>query len=623
VAEPIQFNVVTDTNGTLTPEWLASMSIVKRADVGDLTWPYNALPFTHVHYDNGFYRALSGNRADEPGPGEWLLVVSMGGKSPVVQRLTITEKNGVLRAAAGWGVAAAAELAHTALTISIVNYDQVAGASPGAPAKQSRVIARLLPRLELVSMGCLDKTGGGIGGTRFEEFAKGRANLLFADGKLNDGVIFTLFIAQTRQKQVWVKSRSPKPKEWVLVGEEIKAPIAAGEKQPVVGKDLGILDFYEHLNNVGRGTPGTVLEAGVYGHAYVKGPIVWNTYDYATPRNVRDPNDFDGRNKDWVPRGAIDLSYSHLRKSFSPDKGTLRAWGCNHMNNTLAEINAGLRELNNKTPRKQFFLVKLPIGRENMTLDHLKRNIAEFIVSQKIGHTLEHGDAAGVVAYCGAAAQSLEIPCFGAPPGMGSNFGSRDQNLVMHIEAGPQTENELPMRWYELEFGSAFARDALNYVDYNEMRKASLPDPGWATERFIIYHDEALGQQILRLPSGLELYRKARDPYLDATSMTFNGVAGHLYVAPGARADHVQDRDHRILVLMPSKEEDAGVFVGKDGTSVLLKSAAGKKTFTMNADEVHIYEMNHRGGNDWDFSLNPPTKVVNGVLEAVIPAWFW
>lgn len=625
MAPPVQFKVVDDNAGVLSPTTDANVSIVPRTDVGALEWPFEALRFTHSHQQNGFYRAVSGDPADEPGPGDWLLVVAKFGRSPVVQRLTLAEKNGVLQATAGWGVGAAGQLSATALTVSIVNYDQVPGTAPPGPAKQAMVTVRLLERLEMVSMGCVDKTGGGLGGTHFEEFAKGRTHLLFADKKLNDGVVFTLFTAMTRQKQTFVKSRAPSANEWVLVDEVVKAPLAKGGKQPVVGKDFSVVDFYQHLNNLGRATPGTVIEAGIFGHAYIKGPIVWNTFDGAASFSARDPGDFDGRNKDWVASGAIATSFTSVGAALHPTKGALRAWGCNHMNSTLAELRAGLRALQKKTPRDQFILVSLDQGgRENLTLDHLKRNVAQFIVSRKIKNTREHGDATGVVAYCGSAAQLLGLPCFGAPPGMGSNFGSRSGHLMMHIIADKGTENELPMQYYELEFGSSFVRDEHNYLNYNAMLAAPLPDPGYATARFIVYFDEGLGQQILRLPSGLELYRAKGGTYVDAAPLTLNGVTGHLYIAPLAKPDHVEDRDaDRILILVSDANVDTGVFVGQDGVSILLKSPTGKHSFTMNTDLIGIFQMNFQGGNSWNFSVNPPTTVTQGVIQAVTPGWFW
>jgi hypothetical protein len=33
--------------------------------------------------------------------------------------------------------------------------------------------------------------------------------------------------------------------------------------------------------------------------------------------------------------------------------------------------------------------------------------------------------------------------------------------------------------------------------------------------------------------------------------------------------------------------------------------------------------MTFLGGNSWDFSLNPESALSNGVLEIVVPRWFW
>lgn len=98
----------------------------------------------------------------------------------------------------------------------------------------------------------------------------------------------------------------------------------------------------------------------------------------------------------------------------------------------------------------------------------------------------------------------------------------------------------------------------------------------------------------------------------------------HLYVAPSARLDHLQLRgSDRFLILHDDKSNDVGVFVGTDGTSVLLGSPAGKNVFVKDTAEIWEYIMNFRCGESWDFSLNPPTKVTGSVLESVVPRWFW
>ncbi len=449
---PVQFSVLSDSGNSHQIEKNASLSIVARDKVGDATWPYEKLPLTHKYFQNGFYRALSGKPADEPGAGEWLLVARLGGKSPVVQRITLSVKGAVLVADAGWGVPASKQLQNTALTVSIVNYEQKQGAAPPRLPRQTRISAKLLPRQEVVGLACVDRTGSSLGGTHFEEFAKSRRDRLFADEEVNDGVIATILDAKTRMTQIWVKSRAPRAVDWLLLEERQKAPPPLSVKTPVVGKDLSIVDFYQHLSDVGRVAPGSVIEAGIFGHAYVLGPIVWNTFDRVPSFTKRDPNDFDGRSKDWVPRGAVDTTFRTLHDAFHPTKGALRAWGCNHMNNVLAEISTAMNAMRMNVPRDQFFMVTLPplrdedqkliskVGHENVTLDHLKRSVAQYIVSQKIKHTIEHGDATGVVAYCGAAMQKLHLRVIGAPPGIGSSFKKEGGEWIMFID--PRAANQ-------------------------------------------------------------------------------------------------------------------------------------------------------------------------------------
>jgi hypothetical protein len=480
VAEPVEFEVVSESGGKFVSEQEAVVCVIARDKVGDTRWPFHRLAATHKHAQNGIYKVASGDAADEPGAGEWLLVVNLSDKSPVVQRLTLSDKGGVLVAAAGWGVRASQETQHRALTVQIVNYQQTQGAAPQGPAARSRISVRLFPRLEMVGLACLDKTGGGLGWMRFDEFARSRTRKLFSEGKLNDGVIFTLLIPNQCVTQVMVKAVAPARDAWVLLEEHQKSPPPLSKTDPVVDKDIGILDFYQHLHDLGRDAPKSVVEAGIFGHAWVLGPIVWNTFDGAASFSMRDPNDFDGRSKDWVPEGAAGTRFILMAEAFHQKMGALRVWGCNHMNNVLfGELNGALNEMKKGTARDQFFQVRLVTsGRENLTLDHLKRSLAQFVVSQKIKHTIEEGNATGAVAYCGAAAQWLKLPVFGSAPGIGSSIRSSGGDITLFIdpEAGDQDKHldgsKAYLEYYEKEFGSFFVVDDLHYTNYKEMLAA-------------------------------------------------------------------------------------------------------------------------------------------------------
>ena len=638
MAEPVEFEVVSESDGKFDPEQNAVVRVIARDKVGeDARWPFDTLAATHKHAQNGIYKIASGNAADEPGAGEWLLVVTLSDKSPVVQRLTLSEKGGALVAVAGWSAPASKETQNRALTVQIMNYQQTQGAAPPGPPANSRVSVRLFPRLEMVGLACLDNAGGHLGGMRFDEFARSRTRKVFGDGTLNDGVIFTLLIANQRITQVLVKAVAPARDAWIVLEEHQKSPPPLSKRTPDANNDIGALDFYQHLQDVGRVAPGSVVEAGIFGHAYVLGPIVWNTFDQAPSFTDRDPADFDARSKDWVPNGVVDTQFPLLPSAFHQTKGALRAWGCNHMNNVLwGEITGALNEMRKGTSRNEFFQVKLVTGgRENLTLDHLKKNLAQFVVAQKIKHTIEHGDATGVVAYCGAAAQKLMLPVFGAPPGLGSSIRSNggDTTLFIDPEAGDPENgqnakhpdgNKLYLDYYTKEFGAFFVVDDLHYMNYKEMLPAPLTDPGWATERFIVYRDDDLKQQILRLPSGLEVYRPLRSKYTDPTPSTQGGISGHLYVVPGAKVNHVEDRNaDRLLMVDADSKEDTGIFVGKDGNLLLLRSPASKNDFTTNTDPVRVDTMTFDGGLNWSVGTSAASTFKDGVLQTVRPQWFW
>lgn len=582
--------------------------MAERSTLGAATWPYDTLAATHTHVSNGTYRATG----TEPGDGQWLLVVSKAGCSPVVQRLTLETKQGMLRAKPGWKEAGT-DLQKTAALVSIVNYQQAPGA---AAAQYALVTVQLVARTELLSLASHNH----LDGTNYALFCEGRRNKLYWQGVANKGTIFTLLVADPREQLTMVKSGDPSVKSWVTVGKSTKAPVVAGEARPTIGSEWGILDLYGLMNDRGRRFAGTVLEVDIYGHAYHEGPIIWNTWDNAPSRTDRDPNDLDGRQKDWWPTGPTMTALPDLPACFQ-GTAAFRSFGCTHMVNVIAEGNAGNQHIRAGTARNRFFRVRLSNGVENATLDYLKRSLAQFFVSQKIRHMQEAGDASGIVAYGGMAAQLLRRATWAAPPGMGSLYRQvKEYGWEGYIS--PTGENTGLMAYYRAEFGAHFVQDDLGYVDYNSMLAAPLPDPGWSTERWIRYRDDDIGQTVLRLPSGTELFR-TRGTYADPVAHTSGGVNGHLYPALLTHPDHVEERaNDRVLVLAQDRAVHTGVFVGTDGRALLMRRQ-GNGPWALNTDPIPVVRMQFAGGPNWtpDPAARPPLSA--GVLEAVTPRWYW
>jgi hypothetical protein len=87
---------------------------------------------------------------------------------------------------------------------------------------------------------------------------------------------------------------------------------------------ISITDVYDHVIDIGRLAPGTLLELNFVCHSWIGGPILVNSYErpeYKTGLN-RDPFDKDGRaNKDFVSISP------HFADAFH-SRGQTWNWGC-------------------------------------------------------------------------------------------------------------------------------------------------------------------------------------------------------------------------------------------------------------------------------------------------------
>ncbi|HEX7672112.1 MAG TPA: hypothetical protein VF395_21100, partial [Polyangiaceae bacterium] len=228
-------------DGSKLPVTDARVVLGRRDLLGNSRWPHDDLVATHTHLADGFYGNFTGKPENEPKEGQWLLVVTKAGMSPVAQRLTLRTSGEVLVASPGWDKARG--LGAQAATVSIVN------AGPkvkGDAAKHTTVNAVLFPRTEIVGITGHDDHGN----TEYAHMAEGRRNLLFKKKKLDPGVISTLFHANERAVITTVKSAAGDPRSWVEVDRFAEHPLAddAGKKRPddTVEHELTIMHFYQH-----------------------------------------------------------------------------------------------------------------------------------------------------------------------------------------------------------------------------------------------------------------------------------------------------------------------------------------------------------------------------------------
>jgi hypothetical protein len=615
MATPIKLQVVTDQDGTLVPVTDADVVVGRRDLIGDSDYPYDDLLPTFQHSANGNYVNASGNPDNEPAAGEWLLVVRKKGFSLVVQKLTLSEKNGILRAKAGWKEPGTP--ASLAACVSIVNFDQTPTQAVGAT--QTLVTVRLFPSQRYVGLGCRDHRGG----TRFTLFAEGRRDFLYDSGLLNAGCIATIIDCRTNVVQTSVKTASSSPRDWLVVHAGL----------PLVERAT-VLDFYEFLHQVGTNDAGTVVEAGIFGHAWHQGPIVQGSFDESTNIDVRFADDADGRPKDWYPNGEVATNRPKLSQSFAAN-ARMVIWGCSHMVDITAEAAECNRRVAAGTPRNQFFQVVLSDGGLlNTTLDHAMVSIAQNVLSTRKGRFPEAGAASGKCTYDGIMAQALQgvAECFAAMPGAGANFGSvkgpaRPRGAVSHITMVmvDEGENLQLKRYYEREYGSSFERDALRYMNYTKFLGVQLPNPGYSTQRFARYFYDELVADVLRLPSRLEIFRKRNTGGFDSpVPFSLAGEQGHLYVAKKATLVDVQIRGPETMVkLLPDAAQDLGFFVTQTGKTLWFERPKGGD-FQPPKQPARLFQTTmlvdpHFKPNDGDLGQPLP----GNLIEQVVPRFFW
>ncbi len=616
MATPVRILVMNvGADGALTPSTDAQVVIGRRDLLGDSRFPHADLLQTHFE-SGGHYVNISGDPKNEPDTGEWLLVVRAKDKATVVQHLTFSTKDDVVRAAAGWGGAGGA--GQTAATVSIANYVEAKEEVDADRPKQSVLTVKLLPAVHFVALACVQTDA------TFDLFSQGRRDRLFERGELNPGSHAHLISTRRNVTEVFVKSQKPAVTSWVKVAE--LTPQGEGQKN-------GILEFYGVLQQLGVEEPGTVLEAAYFGHGWHAGPVVRNTSDEGVDLVTRDPKDFDGRPKDWHPEGAIAKQFPKLKDALRSD-GRFFIAGCSHMVNVINECRAANKQANDGTARDVFYKAPMRGGHVHTTLDYTKRAFGQFVQSKFFNRSDINGVGAGHATYIGLAAQTLGCEVFGAPPGAEANFGrvrgtGRISHQTMLVLARPNTENISVISYYEREF-STFERDDLGYASYTKMLGEVLPELGYRTERHAIFEEWEWGK-LLRLPSGLLVRRENKNGAVSFPVPRSEGpLSGHLYVLPRALPkfvalfNYLDGRVQKVLMTRDDPARDMGLFVTTQGQTLLRIRDRPSGDFELPDRSIPMVNMQVGPGESWDVP-EPPNEIPQpiGDIERVEPKWYW
>ncbi len=98
---------------------------------------------------------------------------------------------------------------------------------------------------------------------------------------------------------------------------------------------MSITDIYRYIRAIGEREPGTLLEVSIFGHAWMGGPVIFNSYERDTYKWggsqtwARDPYDKDGRPKDFNQTNNSEEDFRSFQAAFRSD-GYFWSWGCNN-----------------------------------------------------------------------------------------------------------------------------------------------------------------------------------------------------------------------------------------------------------------------------------------------------
>jgi hypothetical protein len=574
-----------------------------------------------------------------------------------VQRLTFSTSadDEVVKTRAGWEDRG---LAAQAATVSIVNVGQTKRELD--EPRNSVITVTLHPEQQFVAIASHNHHVA-TEGTLFINFARGRRNFLSRRGVLNAGAIARILHVDKQREEIAVRSSSKSLEQFVLVATRKR--VGSPNPEGIDPDAIGILDFYELLNEIGARFPRTVVEACVVGHAWHQGPIIRGTMDRSDNLLERDPNDADARPKDFHPESRTTTTMSPGLDAAFAEGGRVASYGCSHMHHVYRETSQTVLRIEAGLARDEFYTVSVGSNfRVHTTIDFTKRSIGQYAASTVLGRTIEQGEAAGWSSYNGLAARALGVPFFAAAAGAEASLGrplDAKQDLMMFVQPMPVdtalavsrqkmfppagasekeregAENHGIHVYFAMEFGGDYQRDEVGYTDYAKLLGAELPDPGWSTERHSVYIEIDSDRPSLRLPSGFRVHGIPKHgAKLSAISPpvphTEADVSGHLYVVTKSAPLGIEIRDHttlgevRILAYRSDDSRDFGIWVTADGKTLLRIRDGGSASFRKPTGSILARKMKLVFDSGWGFDEDVAAGTTEGdLLESVEPKWYW
>jgi hypothetical protein len=179
----------------------------------------------------------------------------------------------------------------------------------------------------------------------FDKAAETFAYHLFVTKVTNASSPHTVLDCQQGRKEVWMRAHRKGWQPQFVIEKKKVAPKwpnnrsfldwldAVGDSTDLSEKAsdyIGAVDVYQYLHEVGTDRPKTVIDFGIFSHAFDGGPVLYNTLsttNSASPWiSVRDPNDLDMRK--WQDFHAANTAFwMNMKRAFMAD-AQIHVWGC-------------------------------------------------------------------------------------------------------------------------------------------------------------------------------------------------------------------------------------------------------------------------------------------------------
>ena len=528
---------VQDKDGAAVTD--AEVALLKKSALGAEEYPFAGAAVTHAHQAAGLYQPSA---PISPDTGEWVLIVRRSNNSPVVQPLSMKKSGEDFAISTGKGGVA---------TLAMASATTGKGAGR---VRKTRFTATLFPSAEVVFLSGTDYPSSGV---EFRRFADGHARALLKEKKIDPGTRVTLFSCDERARlSLGFTARG----NLVELGKHSfgdSSGLRAGRVHAAEsGKDISAPDLYRYLHHVGDTEPGRVHEVGFFTHSWPGGPILFDTGEDPAHRRLpeRDPDDFDGRVKDFSPPNSS--GWTKMKDAMAAN-AVWHVWGCS----ATVLYKDWMREARKTKKADEFFDNVTEVKSHGGTLtSRVQTRLTRIHVRFEMDQQMRNGS------YCATAASTLAVPVFCAPPGVGADYEKIDGIDAMGI-AG----NTPPYAFFKEDFSPEFAptkgKFDHGYVDYGKMQaRAAMPRAPFSTEFYSFRVDFRSGEATLSLGStnqppahagtNVKLRVSAKKDFVTA------GHSGHLYV--------IEDHD-------PAKSE--GFFLQDDkDVYMVFKDGSGKFT---------------------------------------------